>query len=277
MSDVRRISWRLGVSLLLLLGMASGERSAVARTLPTSLPAPVACPSCWIPPLYLTWQIQLSGNLDTTPNALMYEIDMFDSTTAQVQKLHDLYRFAICYVDAGSWENWRPDAKSYPKSVLGKPLQGWPGERWVNIRRLDVLGPILTKRVQKCRSKGFDGIDFDNVDGYQNPTGFHLSSADQLRFNTYLANLAHRNGLTVLLKNDPDQVKTLQPYYNGAVVEQCFQYQECTKFEPFVTADKPVFEIEYSLAKSKFCPKAAKLNFNSMKKHLALGPWLSRC
>ena len=225
----------------------------------------------------LTWQLQLSGTLDPKPVATMYEIDMFDDSAADVSSLHALGRKVICYVDAGSWENWRPDAKLYPKSVLGKPLQGWAGERWVDIRKLSVLGPILTHRVQLCKKKGFDGVDFDNVDGYENPTGFHLTSADQLRFNTFLADLAHSNGLSVLLKNDPDQVKTLEPYYNGGVDEQCFQYQECESFEPFVKAGKPVFEVEYSLPKSKFCSKARTLGFNAMKKHLALGPWLSRC
>src|SRR5579872_6144843 len=265
------------VALMLLSGLLARPAPTHPLNSAEGLPAPVACPSCWHPPAKLTWQLQLSGSLDSKPVARMYEIDMFEDTAAQVASLHNLGRKVICYVDAGSWENWRPDAKSYPKSILGKPLQGWPGERWVDIRRLNVLGPILSKRVQECKAKGFDGVDFDNVDGYQNPTGFRLNAGDQLRFNTFLANLAHSDGLTVLLKNDPNQVGKLLPYFDGTVVEQCFQYQECSQFVPFVKAGKPVFEVEYSLPLTKFCPKARKLGFNAMRKRLELGPWLERC
>jgi hypothetical protein len=265
-----------GIALSVWLSFGLTQASAHPTTM-AGVPRPIPCRSCWQPPVHLTWQLQLGGTLDTKPVAAMYEIDMFDDSARQVTSLHRLGRKVICYIDAGSWEKWRPDAGSYPHSVLGKPLDGWPGERWVDIRKLSILKPILRKRVLRCRAKGFDGVDFDNVDGYQNPTGFHLTAAEQLRFNVFLANLAHANHLTVLLKNDPDQARKLQPYFNGAVVEQCFQYQECDSFLPFVRHRKPVFEVEYSLAKAKFCAKAQRLRFNAMKKHLALGPWLSRC
>lgn len=262
--------------LMAVLGSVSLGLSAEARS-SRGLAPPMACSGCWRPPPRLTWQLQLSGRLDLRPRAAMYEIDMFDDTAAQVASLHRLRRKVICYVDAGSWEKWRPDANRYPKSVLGRPLQGWPGERWLDIRKISTLSPIIAARVDACADKGFDGIDFDNVAGYQNPTGFSLTAQDQLRFNTFLADLAHSNGLSVLLKNDPDQIRVLQPYYDGTVVEQCFQYQECGKFRPFVAAGKPVFEVEYSLPKSKFCPAAKRLRFNAMRKRLNLGPWLSRC
>ncbi|HEV3311032.1 MAG TPA: endo alpha-1,4 polygalactosaminidase [Chloroflexota bacterium] len=242
-----------------------------------ALPKPVACAVCWRPPLRLTWQLQLGGTLDPTVPAAMYEIDMFDDSAAQVADLHRLGRKAICYVDAGSWENWRPDAGKFPKSVLGKPLQGWKGERWLDVRRISVLGPIIRNRVRQCKAKGFDGVDFDNVDGYSNPTGFPLTGADQLRYDTFLANLAHTNALSVALKNDPSQAKVLVKYFDWSVVEQCFQYQECARFSPFIRTGKPVFEVEYSLPLARFCKRAAALHFNSMRKHLNLGPWLRRC
>lgn len=39
-----------------------------------------------------------------------------------------------------------------------------------------------------------DLLDLDDVDGYENRTGFPLTGADQLRFNVFLANGAHRKG-----------------------------------------------------------------------------------
>ena len=93
-----------------------------------------------------------------------------------------------------------------PSSVLGKS-NGWPGERWLDIRDLATLGPIMQARLDRCARKGFDAVEFDNVDGYQNRTGFPLSGKDQLRYNVFLANQAHTRGMSAFLKNDIDQVR----------------------------------------------------------------------
>ncbi|CAN5636641.1 hypothetical protein BH24ACT21_BH24ACT21_06230 [soil metagenome] len=42
----------------------------------------------------------------------------FDTSKRTVDRIHDNSSKAICYVDVGAWENWRPD-KKFPKSVLG--------------------------------------------------------------------------------------------------------------------------------------------------------------
>jgi hypothetical protein len=114
-------------------------------------------------------------------------------------------RHVVCHISAGSYEDWRPDAASFLASVLGLS-NGWAGERWLDIRRLDVLQPILTNRIRMCRDKGFSTVDPDNVDGYSNRTGFPLVAADQLAFNGWLAATAHAHGLSIGLsiglKND---------------------------------------------------------------------------
>ena len=128
-----------------------------------------------------------------------------------------------------------------------------------------------------CKSKGFDGVEFDNVDGYSNNTGFPLTYNDQLTYNTWLANQAHTRGLSVALKNDLGQVNDLLPYFDWALDEQCFQYTECGKLQPFINAGKAVMEVEYNLAPTQFCPKANALNFNSLKKHLSLSAYRVAC
>src|SRR5207244_10167041 len=74
------------------------------------LPPPTSCPSCWVPPLFTSWQIQFTGTLDQSFNATLYEIDMFDTPSDTVNALHTAGREVICYVDAGTWEDFRPDA-----------------------------------------------------------------------------------------------------------------------------------------------------------------------
>ncbi len=59
-------------------------------------------------------------------------------------------------------------------------------------------------------------------------------------------------------------------YFDWALNEQCFQYQECALLNPFRNAGKAVMNIEYSLGVKKFCPAANAMNFNSLKKAPAL-------
>ena len=262
----------------MLLGAAL-VTACVAVSAPTpalAIPDPAPCDGCWQPELRTSWQWQLQGTIDQSVNAHMFDVDMFETPKATVASLHDKGRVVVCYVDAGTWENFRPDADDFPDSVKGRS-NGWPGERWLDIRALDVLGPILRARVEKCDAKGFDAIEYDNVDGYANNTGFPLTAANQLRFNVWLANLAHRHGLSVALKNDLGQIGKLLPYFDFALDEQCFQYDECGKLKPFIENDKAVFEVEYKLDPPEFCPKANELNFNSMKKKLSLKVWRHPC
>jgi hypothetical protein len=58
--------------------------------------------------------------------------------------------------------------------VIGDPYEGWPGERWLDIRRIDLLAPLIGQRLELCRIKGFDAVEPDNIDGYTNDTGFSL-------------------------------------------------------------------------------------------------------
>jgi hypothetical protein len=249
---------------------------APART-PTPSPTPLPGTSgYWVPPQATEWQWQLTGSLDTSLNVSLYDIDLFDNNASVVGALHASGKHVFCYLDAGTWENWRPDAGGFPSSVLGSS-NGWPGERWLDIRNLAALGPIMQSRLDLCRAKGFDGVEFDNVDGYTNRTGFKLSAQDQLTYNIWLASQAHARSLSAGLKNDVDQVQELEPHFDWMLDEQCFQYDECSTLLPFVQSGKAVFEVEYKLNTSQFCPQANALNFNAMKKKTSLGASRTPC
>lgn len=231
----------------------------------------------WQPALNTSWQWQLTTPVDQTVNAQMYDIDLFDNDASVVASLHAQGRKVICYISVGTFENWRPDAASFPAVVLGNAVSGWPGENWLDVRRLDILGPIMTARLDLCKSKGFDGVEPDNVDGYTNGTGFPLTAQDQINYNIFIANQAHARGLSVALKNDVDQVQALVPYFDWTLNEQCFQYSECSTLTPFTAAGKAVFEVEYNLSTSQFCPQANALNFNAMQKNLNLDSFRIPC
>jgi hypothetical protein len=116
-----------------------------------------------------------------------------------------------------------------------------------------VLEPIMQARFQICREKGFDAVEPDNIEGYANKSGFPLSAQQQLTYNEWVAGAVHALGMAVLQKNDGEQTSQLEPYFDGALDEQCNQYHECGDFQPYLTAGKPVLNAEYQLAPSRFC------------------------
>ncbi|MFK0104117.1 endo alpha-1,4 polygalactosaminidase [Streptomyces sp. NPDC091217] len=232
--------------------------------------------SLWRPRPGLAWQWQLDGEVDPTVDVPVYDIDGFENSKADVARLHRDGRKVICYVDVGAWENFRPDKDAFPRSLLGR-TDGWAGERWLDIRRLSVLRPIMERRFDMCRDKGFDAVEPDLVEGYGNDTGFPLTAADQLRYNRVIAGLAHDRGLSVGLKNDLPQIPHLLADFDFAVNEECAQYDECALLTPFVRAHKAVFHVEYREAPSAFCAESRRLGLSSMQKKPNLGVWRRPC
>lgn len=231
----------------------------------------------WRPTPGMSWQIQYSGKVDTSLTVEVYNLDLFETLPAAIQGLHTAGKRVICYFSAGSLENWRPDAARFPRSALGKKVDGWPGERWLDIRRLDVLMPIMQDRMELAAAKGCDAVDPDLVEAYAESTGFPLGYHDQLRYNMALADTAHALGLAVGLKNDLGQIPDLLPYFDFAVNEECFDYRECAALKPFIAAGKPVFGIEYRRPWKSFCPKANALNFDFLLKRRKLDAWRKAC
>ncbi len=206
----------------------------------------------WKPPARPTWYWQLQGSIDNRVVADVYDIDAFENNAAEVAALHAQGRHVICYVDVGTAESFRPDYGAFPPAVLGRS-NGWPGERWLDIRQLGVVEPIMAARLQICREKGFDAVEPDNMEGYANNSGFPLTAPQQLTYNDWIADQAHSLGMAVLQKNDGEQSGALQTRFDGALTEQCNQYRECGLFQPYLAAGKPVINAEYRLATKRFC------------------------
>jgi hypothetical protein len=266
------------IVMLVTVAAGLGVLPLAASPAAAAPPPPVPCTGspCWRPPARTSWQIQLNGKLKTTIPVTLYDVDLFDTPASTVAALHQAGRRVACYFSAGSFEDWRPDIGRFPAAVKGLG-NGWPGERWLDVRRLDILMPIMESRLALCKQKGFDTVDPDNVDGYTNTTGFPLTAADQLTYNASIANAAHARGLTVALKNDLNQTQPLVSYFDWALNEQCFQYDECHLLNPFRSAGKAVMNIEYKRSPKKYCATANALNFNTLKKPLSLKAGRKSC
>jgi len=262
------------MAMALVLMVAVGCSTATELPIsPTAFEDPGNEPSdVWHPEPGTTWQWQLSGPFDQSVEAAVYDIDVFDTDALVVAALHALGRRVICYVSAGTWEDWRPDADAFPPEVLGG-TNGWEGERRLDIRRLDILAPIMSARLDLCRDKGFDGVEPDNIDGYATDSGFPLTYDDQLAYNRWFALEAHQRGLAVALKNDLEQVPDLVDDFDFAINESCLVFDECDSLEPFVAAGKAVLHVEYE---PSGCPPQ-RPGFSSLLKRSELDAYIAPC
>ncbi len=141
---------------------------------------PLPCQSsghgaCWYPPhldrtghpMRWDWQIGRTTPLQRTGrNAVdIYDIDGFLTTRAQVTAITTRWQAktlthprTVCYLDL-AWEDYRPDATpgtDFAAAALGNIYFGFPEERWVDLRQLDALKPMLRERVAMCARKGFE-------------------------------------------------------------------------------------------------------------------------
>lgn len=228
-------------------------------------------------PLHFAWQLSdtFVAPRDVRPGANVYDLDGELTSASTVAALHALGPDVkvICYFDAGVYEPYRSDASKFPKSIIGAADQGWPGLYWLDVRQLDILMPILKDRmVNWCKNKGFDAIEPDETEVWSNSPGFPITLAQNTAFNKAVADAAHSLGLSVGLKGNTSEAGLLEPYFDWALVEQCWQYNECSNFQTsFLAKNKAVFDVEYKTVPD--CAKSNSWHMNAQKRDLNLvGP-----
>jgi len=233
----------------------------------------------WRPVPGLTWQWQLDEEVDTSVEAQVFDIDLYVDPLV-IKDLHARGVKVICYISVGSWEDKRPDAQKFPPDVLGNDYEGWPGERWLDIRRLDLLAPIMRARLDLCWEKGFDGVEPDNIAVHENDTGFPLTYIDQLNYARWLADEAHHRGLAIGIKNAPDMVKDSLSFFDFAITEDAFYFQWIDEVLPFIDSGKPVFAAEYTdmdIDFSAACAWGQLHNINFILKNRILTAFRGTC
>lgn len=225
----------------------------------------------------ILWQWQLSGDIDTTFDVDLYDVDLVETPKEIIHELHQKDIKVICYFSAGSWEEYREDADNFPREVLGKNLDGWADEKWLDVSNFEKFASIIESRLDLAVEKGCDGVEPDNIDGFENDNGFNLNYDDQLKYNIWLSKEAHERNLSIALKNDLNQVKDLIVYYDFVVNEECFYYEECDLLLPFIDDDKAVLGVEYDLHIDDFCSFANKNDFSWLKKNIDLDSYMISC
>jgi endo-alpha-1,4-polygalactosaminidase (GH114 family) len=259
----------------------------------------------WHPKPGTTWYWQLQKPVDTSVDAEVYDIDLFDNTKQLVEELHEKDRKVICYINVGAYEDWREDSKKFttdgedPKpdqsnldrQIVGKRYEKedggyWEGEYWLNIKEEKVRN-IMKERFKECKNRGFDGVEPDNIDSYNPPekTGFNITRKDQIDYDKWLVKTAHDLGLSIGLKNDQGNVKDLVNAFDWALTEECFAQNWCGDMKPFIDKGKAVFAAEYIGGKmdqttftNTVCNQAQQMKFSAILLNLDLnGEFVKNC
>lgn len=219
----------------------------------------------------------------------VYDIDGEFNTPEVVRHLKGMGKKVICYIDAGAYETYRADAHKFEAlspQIWGNEDIGWEGSYWLDIRRVSELEPIMKARMQMCKDKGFDAIEPDEIDGWENDTGFPLTYEDQLVYNKALARWAHEIGMSIGQKGDIIQTRDLVDHFDWTLNEVCFQYNECTApYNPviddivpglqlYIQQNKAVFIAEYENFNAskwaKICATSTQNRFNTSRFRLGL-------
>ena len=122
----------------------------------------------------------------------------------------------------------------------GRVRSGWTSARST------LLAPIMRARLDLCKARGFDAVEPDNIEIYDNDTGFPITYADQLAYARWLADEAHARGLAIGLKNAAGMLADALPVFDFAITEDCFVQGWNDQMLPFIKAGKAVFAAEYT-------------------------------
>jgi hypothetical protein len=191
----------------------------------------------------LHWQLQ--GDVVPAPGTKVIDSDVFDTPATQVKKWRDQGLYPVCYVNVGAFEDWRDDAIDFPDDVIGADYDGWQGERWLDISHFKALAPVMEARLDLCADKGFLAVEPDNIDGYDNETGFDITRDDQVAYLHWLIGQAHKRGLAIGQKNAPDLISDLVNEMDFALLESAWRDNFLADFTPYHQQNKPVFAVEY--------------------------------
>jgi endo-alpha-1,4-polygalactosaminidase (GH114 family) len=252
----------------------------------------------------VSWQYQLSDDdkdaIKVYPGVEIYMIDI-DSARKFIPYIKKKGIAAnasvVCYFSAGTFETFRDEFDrdrgpySFSKESwvssgnnIGKAMDGWPGEYWVDIRSRDVRR-VAKRRMQFAKEIGCSGVDPDNVDAYsfsREDTGFKITKEDGVNFVRYLADTAHELGLGFGLKNALEILPRVANLSDWFTNESCFTFKECAEYVRVAGNSKSVFIVEYCDAKKElgertqdpacFCGLSQQQSmFNTLIKRADLG------
>jgi hypothetical protein len=221
-------------------------------------------------------QYQLIGMHDPGADVDLFVLDLFETSSAQVARLHAAGRSVVAFIAAGSYEPWRDDVDTLPDAVIGEPLAGYPDEAWLDVRAASVR-QLMVGRLTRAAEKGFDGVLLVSLDAYLADSGHPLSATAQLEYNRWLAQEAMQRRLLPGISSDWPHAAELAEHYAFAVHLDCIANQRCGELGPYRQRGKPVFDLETSGEPAQVCADAARLSLSVTLKRSSFDAWFHAC
>jgi hypothetical protein len=203
-----------------------------------------------------TFYWNLEEPLETMPaNYDIYDLDLdeVEKSPDVIQALKRNGKKIICYFSAGTIERTRTPNRyaTVSPASIGKRMKGWD-EKWLDIRQADVR-KAQVEILKAASAAGCDAVEPDNLDAYENDSGFALTAQDHIDYLKWLSDTAHnidgrwRRGLFIGLKNVVSLVQPgqLQSVFDFVINEQCYTFDECEDNRLFTAKNKAVFIIDY--------------------------------
>ncbi len=236
------------------------------------------------------WRLDKIQSNTTKVTARTIDVDAFFTTKESIKKWQKEGREVIAYISVGTYESLRPDAGDFNISIRGNAYPGFKNEYFVDIREIDSLKPIMKKRFDMIKEKGFDGIEPDNMDSYirdvygdKNGTGFSLTKEDGKRYIDFILKEAKDRNLSIGQKNAYELAIDYVDKFDWALTEDMFYENFEDRMRIYAENNKTVFATEYtdSMTKEHFlsdvCPKAERLGYVAILKDRNLTEYIVNC
>lgn len=192
------------------------------------------------------WDWQLTEPFNLSRDLQVIDLDPDSVTASQVATLNSKGIKTICYVSIGTLEDYRDDIDDFPASVIGNIYGDWPDEKFLDVREIAILTPLMQARFQRCKDMGFDAIEPDNMDVHENNSGFNISQSDMVDYIQALASVAHGMGLEYAQKNVSDLTPQLINTSDFVITESCYQDGWCNEVMAYSAAGKDILDAEYN-------------------------------
>jgi hypothetical protein len=213
----------------------------------------------------MSWQYQLTGDVDLEADVELLVIDLFALDAARIAQLHQQNKVVVAYLSAGTFESFRADADEFPASAIGNTVIDYPDEAWLDIRHPEVRA-LMAARLDVARDRGFDGLLPTNLSGYRIDTGFDLTAEDQRAYSEWLADETHARGLLIGMAGDFEQAPQLIDRFDWAVHYGCIARGDCDDLDLFAEHGKPVLDVETEGDPAEVCAAAEQLGLNVLIK-----------
>ncbi len=256
---------RPAVAALLTLAACTDDRGSLTddgaptTVAPTTLvmdPPPLRVPTetlpdlDWaLPPIGAYFDYQLGGDYPPATQVGIVTRDWFAGTP-------ELGLYNICYVNA--FQTQPPDDENRPDEREGWPAEvvlanedpAWEGEYVIDLSTAALRAAAaahVETMIATCAGKGFDAVEFDNLDTYSRFDDLPFGTAETLDYATTITAFAHEHGLAVGQKNTVEltlEQAVEQVGFDFAVVEECSEFEECAAYKQLY--GPLVLYIEYS-------------------------------